>query len=214
MHAKPPQALRRGLYAITPDEPSTARLLARVEPVLAAGAACLQYRNKPAGDALRREQAVELIALCRRYGVPMIVNDDVALAASIDADGLHLGGDDGDVAQARAALGAHAIIGASCYDSSALAIDAVQRGASYVAFGAFHPSPTKPHARRASPSLLRDAASLGVPRVAIGGITPSNARALADAGADLIAVISGVFDAPDPAAAVRAYLSAFQEPFA
>lgn len=210
MHAPSPHALRRGLYAITPDEPSTPRLLARVEPVLAAGASCLQYRNKAAAPALRQEQASALLGLCRAHGVPLIVNDDVALAIAVGADGVHLGGDDGDLAEARARMPG-GIVGVSCYDSLERALEAHALGADYIAFGAFHPSPTKPHARRAGPSLLADAASLGIARVAIGGITPSNARPLVDAGADLLAVISGVFDAPDPAAAARAYLSAFQE---
>lgn len=211
MHASPTNTLRRGLYAITPDEPSTERLLARVEPVLAAGASCLQYRNKVASRALRHEQAVPLLALCRRHGVPMIVNDDAELAAVIGADGVHLGGDDGDPARARMRLGAGAIIGVSCYDSLERAVTATSRGASYVAFGSFHPSSTKPHARRADRSLLGASSSLGAPRVAIGGITPANAHALVAAGADLVAVISGIFDAADPTAAVHAYLFAFQE---
>lgn len=211
MDARPAQLLRRGLYAITPDEPSTDRLLERVEIVLAAGISCLQYRNKAASDALRYEQAPLLHALCRQHGVPLIVNDDVELAATIAADGVHLGGDDADARDALGRLGADMIIGVSCYDSLERAVDAAAKGASYVAFGAFHSSPTKPHARRADPSLLAASATLGLPRVAIGGITPSNAGALVAAGADLLAVISGVFDAPDPAAAVRAYLSAFQE---
>lgn len=211
MRLPPSSALRRGLYAITPDEPSTDRLLARVEPVLAAGISCLQYRNKPASPALRREQAGAVLARCRRQGVPLIVNDDVELALELDADGVHLGGDDGDVSEARARLGAHAVIGVSCYDNYERAVDAASRGASYVAFGAFHPSPTKPHAGRAEPSLLTRSTALGIPCVAIGGITPVNAPALVAAGADLLAVISGIFDAPDPAAAVRAYLSVFQE---
>lgn len=211
MHASSPHALRRGLYAITPDEPSTGRLLARVEPVLAAGVSCLQYRNKAATASLRNEQGAPLLALCRRYGVPMIVNDDVELAAAISADGVHVGGDDGDPAEARMRLGVQAIVGVSCYDSLDRARDAASRGASYIAFGAFHSSPTKPHAPRADAALLAASSMLGRPRVAIGGITPANAPALVAAGADLLAVISGVFDAPDPAAAVRAYLSAFQE---
>ena len=210
MHARPPNALRRGLYAITPDDPSTPRLLARVAPVLAAGTSCLQYRNKAAPPPLRHEQASALLAMCRRHGVPMIVNDDVELAHAIGADGVHLGGDDGDPAAARARL-PEAIIGVSCYDDIHRATAAHASGADYVAFGAFHPSTTKPAARRADPSLLADSARLGITRVAIGGITPSNARALVVAGADLVAVISGVFDAGDPAAAVQAYLSAFQE---
>lgn len=199
----------RGLYAITADRDDTARLLREVEAVLGAGATWLQYRNKAADSALRGRQAGALQPLCARYGVPLIINDDWRLAAAIGADGAHLGEDDGELAQARLALGPGTILGASCYDRIDLARQAVAAGASYVAFGAFHPSPTKPGARRATPQLLRDAAALGVPRVAIGGITPDNAPSLIDAGADLVAVISGVFDAADPAAAVRAYLRGF-----
>ena len=207
-----PQWPRRGLYAITPDEADTARLLVRVEAVLQAGAAWLQYRNKQADSALREHQAQALQPLCRRHGVPLIINDDWRLAAALGADGAHLGQNDGELAAARKALGAGAILGASCHDDLKLAQAARAAGASYVAFGAFFPSPTKPHARRASLDLLRDSATLGVPRVAIGGITPDNARLLVAAGADLLAVISGVFDAPDPAAATRAYLSSFDHP--
>jgi thiamine-phosphate pyrophosphorylase len=199
----------RGLYAITPDDGDTQRLLARVETVLQAGTAWLQYRNKAADAALREDQARRLLPLCRRFDVPLIVNDDWRLAATIGADGAHLGEDDGELIAARAALGDGALLGASCYDDLALARQAAAAGASYVAFGAFFPSPTKPNARRAAPDLLRDAAPLGLPRVAIGGITPDNARPLVDAGADLLAVISGVFDAADPAAAVRAYRACF-----
>ena len=199
----------RGLYAITPDERDTARLLARVRAVVDAGACWLQYRNKTADDRLRREQASALLPLCRAAGVPLIVNDDWRLAAAIGADGAHLGEDDGELGEARAALGSDTLLGASCYDSLERARDAVTRGANYVAFGAFFPSPTKPHARRACPTLLQASAALGVPRVAIGGITPDNGRALVAAGADLLAVISGVFDAPDPAAAARAYRRCF-----
>ncbi|QNP41515.1 thiamine phosphate synthase [Lysobacter solisilvae (ex Woo and Kim 2020)] len=201
---------RRGLYAITPDEPDTHRLLARVETVLRAGAAWLQYRNKDASDDLRAEQALALQPLCRALQVPLIINDDWALAAAIGADGAHLGEDDGEIALARHELGPDAIVGASCYDDARLARLAVHAGASYVAFGAFFTSPTKPNARRARPELLQETAILGVPRVAIGGITPDNARPLVATGADLLAVISGVFDAPDPAAATRAYLSCFE----
>ncbi|WP_037072789.1 thiamine phosphate synthase [Pseudoxanthomonas suwonensis] len=199
----------RGLYLITPDEADTARLLARVAPLLDAGVTWLQYRNKTADAALRREQATALQALCAKAGVPLLVNDDAALAAEIGAAGAHLGEDDGALPAARTLLGADAILGASCYDSLALARDAVAAGASYVAFGAFFPTTTKLVTRRATPGLLRDAAALGVPRVAIGGITPENGRALVEAGADLLAVIGGVFDAPDPVAAVHAYRRCF-----
>ncbi|QCO67133.1 thiamine phosphate synthase [Luteimonas yindakuii] len=199
----------RGLYLITPDDTDTTRLLARVEAVLP-HACWLQYRNKRADTALREAQAIALLALARAHHVPLLINDDAALAARIGADGVHLGEDDGDLAQARASLGPAALVGASCYDDIARARRAVEAGADHVAFGAFHPSTTKPGARRADPELLAQAAALGVPRVAIGGITPDNARALLDAGADLIAVVGGVFDAPDPVAAARAYRAAFE----
>lgn len=200
--------LERGLYLITPDEPDTSRLLLRVQPLLA-HVACLQYRNKSATPALRREQAAALLPSCRAAGVPLVVNDDVGLAAAIGAQGVHLGEHDGAIALARTKLGADAIIGVSCYDELSRAERAAAEGASYVAFGAFHPSPTKPSARRATPRLLQDAARLGLPRVAIGGITPDNAQPLIAAGADLVAVISGVFDAPDPLQAARAYQACF-----
>lgn len=199
----------RGLYVITDDDPDTTRLLLRAEIVLRAGASWLQYRNKRADDQSRERQARELQPLCQRYGVPLIINDDWRLAALIGADGAHLGSDDGDLAAARDALGPDALLGASCYDDIALAQRAVACGADYVAFGAFFPSPTKPHARRATPSLLGATELAPATRVAIGGITPDNARPLIAAGADLIAVISGVFGAADPAAATRAYLSCF-----
>jgi thiamine-phosphate pyrophosphorylase len=199
-----------GLYPITPDEADTARLLARVGPLLGAGIALLQYRNKAADDALRREQATALQALCAPANVPLIINDNATLAHETGAAGVHLGEDDGDIAAARALLGPDAIVGASCYDELARAERAIAAGASYVAFGAFFPTTTKLTTRRATPELLRDAAKFGVPRVAIGGITPANAQPLIDAGADLIAVIGSVFDAPDPVAAVRAYLSCFE----
>lgn len=200
----------RGLYLMTPDETDTGRLLARVEPTLVAGVRLLQYRNKTADAALRRAQGIELTELCRRNGARLLVNDDWHLAAEIGADGAHLGEHDGDLAAARAALGPLALLGASCYDDLDRARRARDAGASYVAFGAFFASATKPGARRADPALLIAAASLGLPRVAIGGITPDNAASLVHAGADLVAVVTGVFDAPDPAAAVRAYLSCFE----
>jgi thiamine-phosphate pyrophosphorylase len=200
--------LARGLYLITPDEMDSARLFARVQPLLA-HAACLQYRNKRAEASLRRQQADGLRMLCSDAGVPLIVNDDPALAVAVGADGVHLGEHDGAIATARALLGGDAIIGVSCYDDATRARDATAQGADYIAFGAFFPSPTKPHARRAGVALLRDAQHLGLPCVAIGGITPDNARALVAAGADLLAVVSGVFDAPDPLAAARAYADCF-----
>ncbi|WP_251476809.1 thiamine phosphate synthase [Stenotrophomonas lactitubi] len=199
----------RGVYLITPDEPDTARLLARTAPLLAAGATWLQYRNKTASDALRREQATALQALCAAHGVPLIVNDDPALAHAIGAAGVHLGGTDGDIGAARALLGPDAIIGASCYDQLANAERAVAAGASYVAFGAFFPTTTKVTSSRAHTDLLRQSAALGVPRVAIGGLSPDNIGPIIDAGADLLAVVSGIYAAQDPVATQRAYLARF-----
>ena len=211
MNARWPQhgSTPRGLYLITPDESDTAHLLARTAPLLAAGVTWLQYRNKSAGDALRHEQASALQSLCTSAGVPLIINDDVRLARSVGAAGVHLGEDDGDIAAARALLGEQAIVGASCYDQLPLAQRAVSAGANYVAFGAFFHTRSKTGTRQASVELLAQSASLGVPRVAIGGITPDNARSLVEAGADLVAVISGVYDAADPIAAVHAYRRCF-----
>jgi len=210
---KPPAPWpQRGLYLITPDESDTDRLLARVRPVLAAGPALLQYRNKAADAPLRREQARELLAACRSAGLPLVINDDWRLAAELGADGAHLGSDDGNLAEARAALGPAALLGASCYDRLALAERAAANGASYLAFGAFFPSSTKPGASRADPGLLKASTHLNLPRVAIGGITPDNAGIVIAAGAEWVAVISGVFDSPDPAASVRAYRRCFDLP--
>jgi thiamine-phosphate pyrophosphorylase len=201
-------AIARGLYLITPDEPDSARLLARTRPLLE-HASLLQYRNKRADVALRRVQAAALLEACRAAGVPLIVNDDVALAAELGADGVHLGEHDGALDDVRQLLGRRALLGVSCYDEPARAELAARHGADYVAFGAFFPSPTKPDARHAAPALLRATSGLGLPRVAIGGITPDNAAQLVAAGADLVAVISGVFDAPDPVAAAHAIQALF-----
>lgn len=209
-----PSAQVRGVYLITPDEADTARLLARVAPLLGVGPTWLQYRNKTANDGLRRKQAVALQALCAAHGVPLIINDDPALAHAVGAAGMHLGGTDGDIGAARALLGPAAIIGASCYDQLENAERAVAAGASYVAFGAFFPTTTKVTTSRAHPDLLWQSAALGVPRVAIGGLTPDNVGPLIAAGADLVAVVSGVFAADDPVATLRAYLARFQDPTA
>jgi len=207
--AAPGRAKRpRGLYLVTPDEPDTERLLARVAPLLA-HATWLQYRNKAADPALRAVQAAGLQALCIAAGVPLLVNDDPALAAAIGAAGVHLGEGDAAIAAARALLGRDAIIGASCYDDDTRAQAAATAGASYLAFGAMFPSTTKPHARRAAPALLRAATRHGLPLVAIGGITPDNAAIAIAAGADLVAVVGGVFDASDPVGAARALQALF-----
>lgn len=199
----------RGLYLLTPDEADTARLLARTAPLLPY-VAWLQYRNKSASATLRHEQATALARLCAAAGTPLLVNDDVGLALEIGAFGVHLGEDDADPRQVRRRAGPRLAIGVSCYDSLARAEAAVDAGADYLAFGAFFPSTTKPGARRAMPSVLVEAARFGLPRVAIGGITPDNAPALVAAGADLVAVISGVYDQTEPVAAARAFAACFE----
>ena len=194
-----------GVYAITPETPDTARLLAQVEAALRGGVAAVQYRDKSDDVARRYEQASELVALCRRFGAPLIVNDDLRLADLADADGVHLGRDDGTVREARIILGRHKFVGASCYQSLDLALATQAAGADYVAFGSFFPSPTKPDAGRASVDLLRTAApQIHLPLVAIGGITLANAPALLDAGADSLAVLSALFEGADISANAQA----------
>jgi len=185
----------KGLYALTPDCCDTEDLLRRARLVLAGGARILQYRNKIADTALRLQQACALRELTREFGVTFIVNDDAQLAALVDADGVHLGATDGEIKIARALLGHNKLIGVSCYNQLSLARSAVKAGADYVAFGAFYVSTVKPEAAVATLDLLH--AELGVPIVAIGGITADNGAVLVEAGADALAVISAVFDAVD-----------------
>ena len=199
----------RGLYLLTPDERRTERLVERVAAALLPGVALLQYRNKSADAALRRVQVRALLPLAAERGVPLLVNDDWRLAADLGAAGAHLGQHDGSLAAARAALGPAAMLGASCYDRPHLASAAQAAGANYVAFGAMFPSTTKPGAPSAPLSVLGAARGLGLPTVAIGGLRPDNAGLAIAAGADLLAVLGAVFDAADPAAEVRAFLSCF-----
>lgn len=188
--------MKRGLYAITPDLSDTEELLRRVELVLQGGAVVLQYRNKLASPALALLQAKALRAMTHSYDVCFIINDSVDLMLQVDADGVHLGGDDGDLQLARKRIPQGKLLGASCYNDPDLATKAVAAGADYVAFGAVFASGTKPAARRASPDLLRIArGNITVPIVAIGGITPDNAGEVIAAGADNIAVIGSLFDA-------------------
>ncbi|QID16903.1 thiamine phosphate synthase [Nitrogeniibacter mangrovi] len=203
------ERLADGLYLITPEQADTEALVARVEALLPARPAVLQYRNKTLDAAGRRTQAEALLRRCRGAGVPFIVNDDLELALAIDADGVHVGRDDGDVAALRARLGAQRLLGVSCYNEWSRAEAAVAAGADCVAFGAMFPSTTKPGAVPAAPELLTRARALGVGVVAIGGITLENAPALVAAGAHQLAVISDVFEAPDPCARARAYAALF-----
>jgi thiamine-phosphate pyrophosphorylase len=200
----------KGLYAVTPDLADTAALVAKVGIVLAAGARLLQYRNKSVDDAMRRRQARALLEICRDHGAALIINDDVELAYALDADGVHVGAGDAAVPVARTRLGAGKIVGASCYDNLQLARAAAAQGANYVAFGSFFASSVKPGAVRAPLSLLRTARPLGLPVVAIGGITLENAGQLVHAGAAAVAVISALFAAPDIGAATRGFCQLFQ----
>lgn len=200
----------RGLYLLTPEDADTARLAARCALALGGRPALLQYRSKLPDAALRREQARTVLAICRVAGVPMVVNDDLALALELGADGVHLGREDGDWAEARRALGDARLLGVTCYDDLERARSASAAGADYVAFGAIFPSPSKPQAPRAPRALLaRAGRELGVPVAAIGGITLANAPLVVESGASLLAVISDVFDAADPAGRVRAYQALF-----
>ena len=200
-----------GLYAVTPDLADTTVLIARVEAALEGGACAIQYRNKSADPVQRSVQAAALARVHASRGGLFIVNDDAALAAAVGADGVHLGEDDPGIAAARDLVGPGRIIGISCYDDFERAEAAVAAGADYVAFGSFFASSVKPGARRADIALLGRAKSLGVPVIAIGGITADNAGDLRRAGAHAVAVISAVFHAPDVTSAARAIAGQWRE---
>lgn len=200
----------RGLYLVTPNWDDTEKLIAATDAALGAGAALVQYRHKEAGPALRREQATALLALCRRHGRPLVINDHLDLCQAIDADGVHLGHTDDGVQEARALLGKDKIVGASCYGELALARAAVEAGASYVAFGGFYPSPVKKYTFVTPPELLDQArAEFSLPIVVIGGMTPNNAAPLVARGIDLVAAITSVYGSRDPGAAARAFGALF-----
>ena len=196
-----------GLYAITPEQRDTAELLRKVKLALQGGAKVLQYRNKSGDEAVRLEQAAALRELTREFAATLIINDDVVLAKQVDADGVHLGGEDGSVAAARAILGKQKIIGVSCYNHLSLAQQAAAQGADYVAFGAFFVSTVKPLAPVATLELLQQARSeIAVPIVAIGGITLDNGAGLLQSGADALAVISALFSAEDIQLTARQFM--------
>ncbi|MGR9036769.1 MAG: thiamine phosphate synthase [Gammaproteobacteria bacterium] len=200
---------RRGLYAVTLTEGKTNdRIAADVLSAIKGGASVVQYRDKckAAGDD---SLAVRLLEICHRHGIPMIVNDDIELAERIGADGVHLGKDDRDIENARNTLGSAAIVGVSCYDSLETALEAQRKTATYVAFGRFFPSISKPLASPARLETLKQAKkSLKIPIVAIGGIAPENGKVLLDAGADLLAVIGGLFS-QNPELSARAFSDLF-----
>lgn len=201
----------RGLYAITPEQADTARLLAQVSEVLSGGASLLQYRSKSTDVTFLHEQASELLALCRRFGVPLIINDNIRLADLTGADGVHLGQEDASLREARIVLGKNRIIGVSCYGDLDLARQAERDGADYVAFGSCFPSRIKPEAPRVALDVLHAAhLELQIPVVAIGGITQAHMPSLLGAGVDAVAVISALFDAPDRALAASLFVTHFE----
>ncbi len=194
----------KGLYVITDCENlSTDRLLAVTEDVLRAGVAVLQYRDKSGDHTKRQYETAELRLLCREYNCLFIINDDVQLAKSANSDGVHLGGGDCDCNKARNELGPGALIGVSCYNRVEAALAAADAGADYIAFGSFYPSPSKQGTVIAKPGIIKQAKrKIELPVVAIGGLTPSNCRILLESGADLLAVISSIYQAEDPYSAV------------
>lgn len=210
MHPMPNKL--HGLYAITPECADRQHLLAQVEASLQGGCRVVQYRDKTSAMPERVARARALRELTARFAALLLINDDLALAHLVGADGVHLGQDDGSLASARAILGPDKILGASCYADLASAEKAEAAGADYVAFGAAYPSPTKPEAPLATVDLFFKAKSrLTVPICAIGGITLDNAPPLIAAGTSLLAVITDLFSAPDIAARAAAYQSLFEE---
>lgn len=204
----------KGLYAVTPDEPDTDVLLAKVEAALQGGINILQYRNKQANHKLLTQQAQAILPLCRQYNVPLIINDSVKLCLTLDADGVHIGAEDGNLSEVRTRLGPNKILGASCYNRFDLALTAQQAGADYVAFGACFASTTKPNAPVASLDLFKLAqAQLHIPTVAIGGITLTNVLQAIDAGASAIAVINAIFNSSDVKLSTQQFAQLFDTNF-
>lgn len=199
-----------GLYAITSQPQDSVQLIDQVTKALAGGTRIVQYRDKSSDHVRRMNEAQALLKLCHQHQVPLIINDDIELATRIHADGIHLGQQDANLSDARKKLGEHCIIGISCYNDFSLAQQAAENGADYIAFGAFFPSGTKPSALAASPDLLlRAQKELAIPVVAIGGITLHNAAPLLKAGADMLAVIQGLFAEPDIQSTAKAFSTLF-----
>lgn len=200
----------QGLYAVTDDQLLAGRMLSAVEAALLGGCRILQYRSKQADTSHLHQEASALLALCQRYDANLIINDNVELAIAIGAHGVHLGQGDMPIATARSLLGSDAIIGITCHNSLALALEAQQAGANYVAFGRFFPSSTKQSASPADLSVLHDARqTLQIPVVAIGGITLDNAPIALTAGANMLAVVGDLFSATDITNHARAYCKLF-----
>ena len=203
----------KGLYIITPDWDDTGKLLAVTEQALRGGAAIVQYRHKTASPALRLEQATALLALCRRYQRPLIINDHVDLLLALDADGVHVGESDASVALIRAQVGADKIVGASCYGDMARVRTACAAGASYIAFGGFYPSRVKKYPVTTALDIVQQMKREmpDLPCCAIGGMTPDNARPLVERGVDVICAISSVYFADSPEEAAQNFVRLFED---
>jgi thiamine-phosphate pyrophosphorylase len=186
----------RGLYAITPDSADLNTLIQKTQWAIQGGAFMVQYRSKIQDRDVKMQQCAAILRLCREYEIPCIVNDDVEMCRILEADGVHLGEKDDNIAEVRHILGEDVIIGSSCYDQLDRAKSAQKEGASYVAFGAMFPTPTKPNAPRATLALLKEAKrEIQIPIVAIGGITVNNAHDVIKTGIDAIAVINSLYEA-------------------
>jgi len=200
----------KGLYIVTPDWDDTDKMVDATEAALKGGVSLVQYRHKTATPELRREQAGRLLALCRQYDRPFIINDFIELCLELDADGIHVGGTDAPVAEVRKLIGPGKILGASCYGSLELAHSAHQAGASYVAFGGFYPSRVKKYEVTTPVDIItRAKAQLPVPVVVIGGMTQENSVPLIEAGTDMVAAISSVYMTDDPQASAQAFVDLF-----
>lgn len=204
-------SLIKGLYVITDSSLPFDELMAKTESILKGGARVIQYRDKTLSDDAGQKagRATQLLLLCNSYDALFIVNDDVQLARELNI-GLHIGKSDTPLERARSILGKDAMIGVSCYNDLDLARQAVDNGADYLAFGSFFPSPSKPEAVQAPSGILAKAQDLGLPIVAIGGITPENGAALVSLGTDALAVISGVYKSPNPQQAAEMYNHLFK----
>lgn len=201
----------KGLYAITDTaNHSTEIMLTKTEEILRADAKILQFRNKQADKNTRISEAEQLVDLCQQFSVPLIINDDIELAIQVGADGVHLGKSDLSITEARTKLGNSMVIGYSCYNDLDRASNAVNAGADYIAFGAFYSSPSKPDAVHATPDIIQKAKQqFNLPVVAIGGITPENGQTLIAAGADMLAVISGLYASETPFQSASQYVNLF-----
>ena len=200
----------KGLYIVTPDWDDTDKMVSATEAAIKGGVSLVQYRHKTASPELRKEQASRLLALCRQYDRPFIINDFIELCLELDADGIHVGGTDAPVAEVRKMIGPNKILGASCYGSLELAHKANESGASYVAFGGFYPSRVKKYEVTTPVDIItRAKQQLPVPVVVIGGMTQENSVPLVKAGTDMVAAISSVYMTDDPQASAQAFVKLF-----